>query len=150
MSAKGDESQRSGHRIYYALPRPASIRVSVEMGAPRPSCWNTMGIYALRYEWEGSKNLLNQRKHDGVSFELAALVFDDERCLVGPDRVDSRTGEQRWHAIGAVQIELGAAAILLVVHAYREDNHGEETIRIISARGAQDREIRRYREQAMD
>jgi uncharacterized DUF497 family protein len=33
---------------------------------------------------------------------------------------------------------------------YREDHHGEETIRIISARAAEKHEIRRYREQAMD
>jgi uncharacterized DUF497 family protein len=103
----------------------------------------------VRYEWDEAKNRLNQRKHGGVSFELAALAFEDERCLVGLDRIDRMTGEQRWHAIGAVQ-ELGSAAMLLVVHAYREDNHGEEIIRIISAREAEDDEIRRYQEQAMD
>jgi uncharacterized DUF497 family protein len=42
------------------------------------------------------------------------------------------------------------AAVLLVVHAYREDCHGEEIIRIISARRAEKHEIRRYLEQAMD
>jgi uncharacterized DUF497 family protein len=104
----------------------------------------------VRYEWDESKNLINQRKHGGVTFELAALAFEDERCLVGLDRIDGRTGEQRWHAIGTVQIELETTAVLLVVHAYREDNHGEEIIRIISAREAEDREIRRYQEQAMD
>jgi hypothetical protein len=31
---------------------------------------------------------------------LAALVFEDERCLIGLDRIDE-TGERRWHAIGA-------------------------------------------------
>jgi uncharacterized protein (DUF4415 family) len=37
----------------------------------------------MRYEWNERTNRQNQRKHEGVSFELAALVFDDERCLVG-------------------------------------------------------------------
>jgi uncharacterized DUF497 family protein len=74
--------------------------------------------------------------HGGISFELAALVFEDTRCLVGLDRIDE-TGEQRWHVIGAAHIESEAVAVLLVVNAYREDCHGEEI-------------IRRYREQAMD
>ena len=54
----------------------------------------------MRYEWDEAKNLRNQRKYDGISFELAALVFEDEWCLVYPDRLDCKT-EQRWHAIGA-------------------------------------------------
>jgi uncharacterized protein len=109
----------------------------------------TICIYRVRYEWDVGKNRRNQRKHDGISFELAALVFEDERCLVGLDRVDD-TGEHRWHAIGAAQIEPGVAVVLLVVYAYREDCYGEEIIRIISARRAEKREIRRYQEQAMD
>ncbi|MGH9447703.1 MAG: BrnT family toxin [Terriglobia bacterium] len=103
----------------------------------------------MRYEWDEEKNQRNRRKHGGISFELAALVFEDERCLVGPDRVD-RAGEQRWHAIGEVRIDPEGAAVLLVVHAYRENCHGEEVIRIISARRAEKHEIRRYQEQAMD
>jgi uncharacterized DUF497 family protein len=41
-------------------------------------------------------------------------------------------------------------AVLLVVHAYREDLNGEEIIRIISARAADHHDIRRYQEQALD
>ena len=47
----------------------------------------------MRYEWDEEKNRLNRKKHR-VSFEMAALAFEDERCLVRPDRVDE-TGEQR-------------------------------------------------------
>ena len=104
----------------------------------------------MRYEWDEAKNLQNQRKHDGISFELAALVFEDERCLVYPDCIDSKTDEQRWHALGAAQIEPDGPAVLLIVHAYREDYYGEEIIRIISARAAEKHEIRRYQEEAMD
>ena len=103
----------------------------------------------MRYEWDEAKNRQNQRKHGGISFELAALVFEDECCLIGPDRIDE-TGEQRWHAIGEVRIEPEGAAVLLVVHAYREDCYGEQVIRIISARRAEKHEIRRYQEQEMD
>ena len=93
---------------------------------------------------------------------MAALVFEDENRLIGADRIDE-TGEQRWHAIGAVSIESGVAAVLLVVHVYRhpsdkdlspgtprEDSHGEEIIRIISARRADKHEYRRYQEQEVD
>ena len=34
----------------------------------------------MRYEWDEEKNRLNQKKHR-VSFEIAALAFEDERCL---------------------------------------------------------------------
>ena len=44
----------------------------------------------MRYEWDEAKNRLNQKKHR-ISFEMAALVFEDEFCLVRPDRVDERT-----------------------------------------------------------
>ena len=99
----------------------------------------------MRYEWDQAKNQRNQRKHEGISFELAALVFEDERCLIGPDRIDE-TGERRWHAIGAARVAPEIAIVLLVVHAYREDDHGEEIIRIIAARRAEKHEIRRYQE----
>jgi len=102
----------------------------------------------VRYEWDEAKNRRNQLKHDGVSFEMAATVFDDEDCFLAPDRVDHTTGEQRWHAIGMVQFE--AELLLLVVHAYRENDHGEEIIRIISARRAGKHDIRRYQEPEVD
>ena len=95
------------------------------------------------------ENRLNQRKHGGISFELAALVFEDKNCLVGFDRVDE-SGEQRWHALGAVSLERGISAVLLVVHVYREDRDGEEIIRIVSARRANTYELRRYQEQTVD
>ena len=115
----------------------------------------------MRYEWDERKNRLNQRMHGGISFELAALVFEDEHRLIGPDRVDE-TGEQRWHAIGAVSIEPGVADVLLVGHVYRHpadrdlspgiprEEDDEEFIRIISARRADKNEYRRYQEQALD
>ena len=102
----------------------------------------------MRFEWDERKNRENQRKH-GVSFEVALLVFEDEYCLVKPDRIDA-AGEQRWHAIGKAQIEADAVAVLLVVHTYQEDMNGEEITRVISARAAEKHDIRRYQEQEMD
>jgi uncharacterized DUF497 family protein len=48
----------------------------------------------MRYEWDERKNRQNQRKHDGISFELAMFVFDDEHRIISLDRVDE-AGEQR-------------------------------------------------------
>ena len=103
----------------------------------------------MRYEWDERKNRQNQRKHGGISFELAALVFEDEHRLIGLDRVDE-TGEERWHAIGAVSVESGVADVLLVVNVYREDDDGEEVIRIFSARRANKNDYRRYQGQELD
>jgi len=97
------------------------------------------------------------RKNTWLPAKLGVtLVFEDERCLAGLDRVDE-SGEQRWHALGAVQIEPGSPFVLLVVHVYREDHHGEEIIRIperaaigISARKAEKHDIRRYQKQTLD
>ncbi|MGH9624955.1 MAG: BrnT family toxin [Bryobacteraceae bacterium] len=103
----------------------------------------------MRYEWDEEKNWRNQQKHGGISFEMGALIFEDERCLVGLNREDE-TGEQRWQAIGRARIGSGTSAVLFVVHVYREDIHGEEIVRIVSARRAEKHELRRYQEQAMD
>jgi len=102
----------------------------------------------VRYEWDERKNRQNQRKH-GISFELAAMAFEDPRCLISFDREDE-SGELRWHAMGAVSIETEVSVVLLVAHVYREDRDGEEIIRIISARAAETSEIRRYQEQKME
>lgn len=103
----------------------------------------------MRYEWDNRKNRQNQRKHGGISFELATLVFEDEYRLIGLDRVDE-TAERRWHAVGAVSVEPGVADGLLVVYVCREEEDGEEIVRIVSARRADKNEYRRYREQELE
>jgi hypothetical protein len=108
----------------------------------------------MRFEWDESKNRANGRKHDGVDFDLASRVFSDESVLIEPDRVVD--GEERLHAIGRV-----SQLVLLVVHVVREEQYThvqtspqkphpipkEETIRIIPARAANKREVRRYFQQ---
>lgn len=96
----------------------------------------------VRFEWDAEKDAANQDKHGGIAFSTAALVFDDPGVTFRKDRIIE--GEQRWHAIGAAE-----KALLLVVHVYREENeNGEEIIRIISAREANQRERRIYIQQA--
>lgn len=82
-----------------------------------------------QFEWEDEKNLSNFDKH-GVRFEYAALVFEDPEAL---SFLDDRFnyGEVRWVTIGRVEF-----VTLYVAHTVFEDQNGQETIRIISARQA--------------
>jgi uncharacterized DUF497 family protein len=96
----------------------------------------------MRFEWDSRKNRINQTKHNGLDFETAARIFDDPNVMFMEDRVVE--GEQRWFALGVV-----SRALLVVVHVYCEDDvNGEEVIRIISAREANQRERRIYIQQA--
>jgi uncharacterized DUF497 family protein len=80
----------------------------------------------MRYEWDERKNLRNQQRH-GISFEAASLVFEDQGCLVYPDRIDRSTGEQRWHALGAISIQFGHAAVLAVVMSIGRSNMAKQS-----------------------
>lgn len=98
----------------------------------------------MRFEWDENKNLSNQRKHR-VSFEVARLVFQDPHLIRA---IDERFtyGEERWANIGMAL----NFAVLVVITTVREDHHGEEIIRIISARKANKGERRRYNDHARD
>ena len=105
--------------------------------------WRYTVCITVQFEWDGEKIRINQQKHGGLAFESAARVFEDPDAIFRKDRVV--TGEQRWHAIG-----MATGAVLLVVHVYcMENEHDEEeTVRIISAREANQRERRIYIQQA--
>ena len=91
----------------------------------------------MRFEWDDDKNESNQRKH-GISFETAALVFEDPDRLLFIERIEE--GEERWHAIGSVR---GTYLFLTVVHTYAEEE-AEAVVRIISARRATSHERKLY------
>lgn len=88
------------------------------------------------FAWDERKSRINRRKH-GVSFEAAARVFEDPAAVSYVERVVD--GEARWHTIGWA----GGIVVLLVVHTVEEE-HGEEKVRIISARKAYPRERALY------
>jgi uncharacterized protein len=90
----------------------------------------------LRFEWDKEKDEINRAKHR-IGFETAALVFDDPNCLTFVERVEH--GEERWHAIGAVD----GRVIITAVHTYRIEG-ADEIIRIISARRADAQERKHY------
>ena len=89
----------------------------------------------LEFEWDKAKCATNLAKH-GVGFFIACGVFRDvfaiERVDNGPDH-----GEERHNIIGMTENRL-----LFVAYPMRDD-----TIRIISARGATPHEQRQYHEE---
>ena len=88
----------------------------------------------MEFTWDEAKAKANLAK-DGVSFELATLIWDDPLHVVIPDRIEA--GEERWHAIGLA----GPVVVLVAVHTYPV---GEGRVRIIGARKATRHERHRY------
>jgi uncharacterized protein len=94
-------------------------------------------VYTVIFEWDERKDRANIAKH-GIAFQLAASVFDDPFRLDDLNRVVA--GEERRHLIGVAGDTL---LVLFVVYTDRS-KHGQETIRIISARKASRKERGRY------
>ena len=81
---------------------------------------------SLRFEWDGAKDLSNQRKH-GLSFGEAKQLFESGGDYLDIIDADHSVTEDRFIAIGAVD-----RGIVAVVYTEREEN----LIRIIGARVA--------------
>ncbi len=90
----------------------------------------------MRFEWDETKNLANQRKH-GISFQEASRLFESGVEYIELFDAEHSYEEDRFIAIGPIQ-----RGIVLVVWIDR----GESFIRIISARMATRRESKLLRE----
>ena len=86
----------------------------------------------MEFEWDSEKAAINLEKHH-VPFEYATRVFLDSDRL---DSVDNRRdyGEERRFTLGRIEGRVFAVS-------YTRRN---ETIRLISVRKANEREIKRY------
>ena len=86
------------------------------------------------FEWDDTKAAQNYADH-GVTFDTATEIFKDPFAI---ERLDDRLdyGEDRFIIIGMVDDH-----VLCVTYTLRN-----EIIRIISARGAEPHERRRYHE----
>lgn len=87
----------------------------------------------MDFEWDNSKNELNQKKHK-ISFEEIKSVFEDDSAILFDDP-DHSIAEQRFLIIG-----ICIKGVCIVSHCYREN----DTIRIISARKATKKEKEYY------
>ena len=90
----------------------------------------------IRFEWDPIKDASNQKKH-GISFSEAKTVFSDQfaRLISDPDHSDD---EERFILLGT-SID---SKLLVVCHCIKTD----ESIRIISARKAENPERKIYEE----
>jgi uncharacterized protein len=93
----------------------------------------------MRWTWDSDKAAANRSKH-GLSFETAALVFDDPLHASKPDL---HPDGDRWQTIGLV-----GPVLLLVIHTWLGGESGRDDPigRIISARKATTRERKAYEE----
>ena len=87
----------------------------------------------MRFSWDPSKDLLNQRDH-GITFQEATTVFGDSLAVTVSDP-DHSIGEERLITIG----QSSSGRLLVVCHIEQRD-----TIRIISARRATTHERKDY------
>ncbi len=90
----------------------------------------------MNWTWDPAKAEANRQKH-GVSFPLAALVFEDPLHLSVPD---PHPDGERWRTIGLV----GPVHLFVVHTGPDEAAPGEPVGRIISARRATAHERRAY------
>ena len=93
----------------------------------------------MRFEYDERKSRQNLTKH-GIDFETAQLAFDDPYSLTQLDVIHIE--EERWITLG----EIAPGVVLFVVHTSFAADSGEETVRLISARGATSRERKAYEE----
>jgi uncharacterized protein len=92
-----------------------------------------MAGLAMDFEWDSAKEQANRKKH-GIDFRTAAKVFLDP-YVIEFDDLDV-ADELRFNAIGLVD-----GRMLFVTYVIRGP-----VVRIISARGAEPHEKRRYHE----
>lgn len=94
----------------------------------------------MRFEWDESKNQINQKKHN-ISFEEASQLFSDDTDVLELFDEYHSDLEDRFISIGPIR-----HGLVLVVWTERD----MDVIRIISARWATSREIERYRKHLKD
>jgi hypothetical protein len=87
----------------------------------------------MEFEWDDAKERSNRKKH-GIGFRAATRVFLDPFAIELDD--SSNAKEPRFNVIGVVDDR-----VIFVVYAVREN-----VVRIISARGAEPHEKRKYHE----
>ena len=94
-----------------------------------------------RFTWDPAKARRNRRLH-GITFEIAAEVFEDPNHVAGDNYFIERDGEQRYQVIRMTR----KLALLLVVFVERPQPE-VEVIHLISARKAVDYEESIYHDQ---
>jgi uncharacterized DUF497 family protein len=98
-----------------------------------------MAGFEYNFEWDPRKAAINLTKH-GLGFETAATVFQDASALSMFDEKHS-AAEERWITLGLDN----QGQLVVVCHTWRENQRGEASCRIISARKASRSEAAQYK-----
>lgn len=93
----------------------------------------------MRFDWNPDKAKENEKKHEGITFESAVLVFFDKWSIEEFDDEHSELDEKRLTVVG-----LSNDWLLRVTFTILTDENGEEIIRIITARKAKGKEKEDY------
>ena len=94
----------------------------------------------FQFDWSDAKAAINVRKH-GVSFELAASVFNDPRLLTIAD-TEHAESEESWFSVGLAS----TGTLLSIAYLWAEAEPGLVKIRLITARRATSQEMCIYGE----
>lgn len=92
----------------------------------------------MRFDWDPGKAASNFQRH-GVPFEEATTIFGDRLARTDPDP-DHSEDEERFTTIGMTR----QGRVVVVWHADRVDDDGEDVVRLIGARPATPSERRAY------
>lgn len=115
-----------------------AIREALRSVKPCRGAGNAMYNKLMKFEWDDHKNQNNLIKH-GISFEEAKDVFDDPNLLTFEDN-RFPYGETRLISVGKIFLTTQKKmVIVVVVHTPRG-----QSMRLISARKANERERKRY------
>ena len=119
--------------LHGGLQAPPYRKPNLNIDNVNINSYNSQKDKFMTFEWSAEKNDLNVEKHQ-VSFEEAKEVFLDPMHI---SRLDHRFDyfEERWITLG-----LSSKDNILVVANMFFDENGEEIIRIISARKANQKE----------
>lgn len=91
----------------------------------------------IKFEWNSSKAISNEKKH-GISFAEAKSVFYDELAVQFYDSDSSQLNDDRFLILGVSSEN----RMLMICHCERESG---DVIRIISARKATKNEKKFYK-----
>lgn len=91
------------------------------------------------FDWNPQKAQTNIQKHRGISFDRATTVFRDPNLLSIFDNEHS-DNEDRWITLGLDS----TSNLLVVIHTFNQSTPQLATIRIISARKADQQETQQY------
>lgn len=89
----------------------------------------------MRVTWDPEKSAINQRHH-GLTFEVAAQVFQDHHRIEDYD-LDHSDVEDRWTVLGLV----GSVGYVIRVTCTDQE---PDVVRIISARRADRHQVQTY------